>query len=59
MKALLILLVALGAGLVGLPAADAEDGCTIPPAELRRCGVAGYRIYVCGQFHDQICIWGP
>lgn len=58
MKALLFLVLAT-AIFAATPTADAAPCGGEPPVELQRCGIGGHRLYVCGEYQTNWCIWGP
>lgn len=59
MRTALLLLLALSALALAVPPADAAPCNGEPPVELVKCGIGGDRVYVCGEYVTNFCIWGP
>ena len=59
MKALLFVLVATAIVLAGTPTIDAAPCNGEPILDLVDCGIGGHRVYVCGKYVTNYCIWGP
>ena len=60
MRTTILLLLVASALFLATPAtADVAPCDGEPPAELVRCGIGGHRVYVCGDYVTNYCIWGP
>lgn len=59
MKVSVLLLLTLSAAFLAVPTVEAHPCNGEPVLDLVDCGIGGHRVYVCGKYVTNYCIWGP